>query len=167
MGRSLSGLTNGAGSLYVDATHPRFYIWNWLAPTENMLVSKVGRASGWTMGTVSDTCFDESFGSNRVLLCQGIADFYGSPGDSGSPVCYWWWFYDVDTVELVGLFWGSDGNVGGQVLQPMGQRETWERSAVLTCASNTRTSRKRYDHISDARTSCGHVGARCPCDSLR
>ena len=45
---------------------------------------------------------------NTRVLCNYETSFWLDGGDSGSPVFLWWWFYGVDTVELVGLLWGSD-----------------------------------------------------------
>lgn len=112
------------GSLYVSATHPRFYVYGSRGAVEGMQVEKVGRSSGWTTGLVTDTCSDESTnesfadGNTHIYLCQGLADLHLEPGDSGSPVFYWWWFYDVDTVELIGLLWGAGDTAEDAVYSP-------------------------------------------------
>lgn len=109
--------TGQSGSRYVSATHPRFYVWGKRTALEGMQVEKVGRSTGWTTGTVTDTCSDESTnesfsdGLPHIYICQGLTNLYSQSGDSGSPVFYWWWFNDVDTVELVGLLWGGDGSI--------------------------------------------------------
>lgn len=56
--------------------------------TQGTSVSKVGATSGWTGGTVSQTCISSYHvgGQNKHLLCQYSASFVSRNGDSGSPV---------------------------------------------------------------------------------
>jgi hypothetical protein len=73
---------------------------------------KVGRTTGWTRGTVTNTCADTGVsGTNIVLLCQTFVEGGGTivgSGDSGSPV-----FRSAggDNVTLLGGLWG--GNQSG------------------------------------------------------
>ena len=79
-----------------------------------MQVEKVGRSTGWTTGTVTDTCNDEwtdEFSPfTHWYICQGLTTIPLLSGDSGAPVFYWWWFWGLDTVELIGLAWGGNDN---------------------------------------------------------
>ena len=73
---------------------------------EGDTLHKVGATTGWTEGTVNQTCANEfiqdEFGP-RVLLCQRWVSAGGDDGDSGSPV-----FAQVEEnqAELAGIFWG-------------------------------------------------------------
>lgn len=74
------------------------------------VLSKVGATTGWTSGTVGNTCFDYySFGSAQgIARCQYSVGAYGAGGDSGSPV----FSYDALTGKawLAGVLWGVTGN---------------------------------------------------------
>ncbi len=64
---------------------------------------------------MTSICEDQVASSiNHKFICNSRASFSVAGGDSGSPVFYWWWFYGVDTVELIGLTWGSDSNGKGR-----------------------------------------------------
>jgi hypothetical protein len=76
-------------------------------------MNKVGRTTGWSSGTVRDTCARVNVsGSNIQLLCQTIVQNSGTKivggGDSGSPV-----FTGTSNVKLVGILWG--GNNAGDL----------------------------------------------------
>ena len=79
-------------------------------------VSKIGRTTGWTVGTVSAVCADVTVGglpagaTPIVMLCQtlvtGVSDF----GDSGSPVfTSRTGFVDA---HYVGILWGGSDGTG-------------------------------------------------------
>lgn|GEM_PF-6164410 len=74
----------------------------------NMPLNKVGVATGWTHGYVSNTCVTDYifFGSNKDLKCSYyVSGMKASFGDSGSPV-----FYEHTTpsgdAQLVGILYG-------------------------------------------------------------
>ena len=68
-------------------------------------LSKVGRTTGWTSGSISNTCVDTGVqGSNIVLLCQTWVTAGVGAGDSGSDV-----FSGTSSVTLEGILWGSSG----------------------------------------------------------
>ena len=83
-------------------------------PVQGMQVESVGISSGWTMGSVTQICADETNGLGHKVLCTGRASYSSAQGDSGAPVFYWWWFYGGDTVELIGLNWGATGSGTGR-----------------------------------------------------
>lgn len=96
------------GSITVDPNYPRQKI---VAQTQSPMVGetleKIGRTTGWTSGTVSETCAhvrtEYSDGSWLLLMCQGIVDARAEGGDSGSPV-----FKSVlGGANLYGVVWGS------------------------------------------------------------
>ena len=75
-------------------------------------VHKVGRTTGWSSGTVTNTCVTVNVsGSNIQLLCQTLVENTGAAivgsGDSGSPV-----FRPTgsNTAELIGILWGGSGS---------------------------------------------------------
>ena len=79
--------------------------------TRGSTLHKVGRTTGWTTGSVGDTCATVNvFGSNIQLLCQTFVHnsetTISGSGDSGSPV-----FRDNGNgaAELVGILWGGSG----------------------------------------------------------
>ena len=83
--------------------------------TVGQTLDKVGRTTGWTEGTVTNSCVNVGVsGSNIVLLCQDIVQntvqIVGA-GDSGSPVFF---ISGGSTVTLHGTLWG--GNSSGTLL---------------------------------------------------
>jgi hypothetical protein len=69
-------------------------------------VQKVGRTTGWTSGSVTNTCATVNVsGSSIQLLCQTLVQGSGTivgGGDSGSPV-----FTGSSNVTLIGILWGG------------------------------------------------------------
>lgn len=82
-------------------------------PTNEWL-DKIGRTSGWTYGTVQNTCVDlksdyiDYAGREIWLLCNEVTDIYSHYGDSGSPIFKW---LNEDEVEWAGILWGGPENV--------------------------------------------------------
>ncbi|HKQ76073.1 MAG TPA: hypothetical protein VJ810_20430 [Blastocatellia bacterium] len=98
------------------------------APVVGQAVTKVGRTTGRTTGTIQQTCanFNVS-GSTITQLCQSRASFASAGGDSGSPVFR---ITALPNVTLVGIHWGSGG-----VFSPItGIQMAGELGAVTTCA---------------------------------
>lgn len=76
-------------------------------------MQKVGRTTGWSSGSVTNTCVNVNVGgTNITLLCQTIVQNPGTVivqgGDSGSPV-----FTGSSNVALQGILWG--GNQSGDM----------------------------------------------------
>ncbi|HEX5084607.1 MAG TPA: hypothetical protein VFY40_21405 [Blastocatellia bacterium] len=98
------------------------------APVVGQAVTKVGRTTGRTAGTIQQTCanFNVS-GSTITQLCQSRASYSSSGGDSGSPVFR---ITTLPNVILVGIHWGSGG-----VFSPItGIQMSGELGAINTCA---------------------------------
>lgn len=84
--------SNGsAGSEQIDVNNDNIY----LVPnyvSAGMNIEKIGRASGWTTGTVINTCEDVRIDvtndgiGDYWILCSIKANLYAIKGDSGSPV---------------------------------------------------------------------------------
>ena len=91
--------------------------------------NKVGRTTGWTAGTITNTCVDTGVsGSNIVQLCQTFVSAGVGGGDSGSDVFQ---VTSGNNVKLAGVLWG--GNSGGTqfVFSPFGN-VTRELGALTT-----------------------------------
>jgi hypothetical protein len=98
------------------------------APVVGQAVTKVGRTTGRTTGTIQQTCanFNVS-GSTITQLCQSRASYTSAGGDSGSPVFR---ITTLPNVALVGIHWGSGGIFSPITNIQMGG----ELGAVNTCA---------------------------------
>jgi hypothetical protein len=78
--------------------------------------NKIGRTTGWTAGTVTNTCVNTGVsGSNIVQLCQTFVSAGVGGGDSGSDV----FALSGGNATLLGVLWG--GNSAGTlfVYSPM------------------------------------------------
>jgi hypothetical protein len=117
--------TTGLGSLTIDPANPPFTITGEGEAAKGTFVNKVGRTTGWTRGSVSNTCVDTSVqGSTILLLCQTFVTGNGvivQGGDSGSPV-----FGDPSgsgSVTLLGGLWGGNQSGTQFVYSPMANIE--------------------------------------------
>ncbi|MFL6196176.1 MAG: hypothetical protein ACJ75H_18495 [Thermoanaerobaculia bacterium] len=101
------------GSLTIKPAAARFTVKSKGGAAAGQLVNKVGRSSGWTYGTITNTCVDVSSSATEfTLFCQHIVQAGSDGGDSGSPV------FSVtkgSNVKLLGILWaggsGSDGPI--------------------------------------------------------
>jgi hypothetical protein len=98
------------------------------APVVGQSVTKVGRTTGRTSGTVQQTCANFNVANSTITqLCQSRASFTSAGGDSGSPVFR---ITALPNVTLVGIHWGSGG-----VFSPItGIQRTGELGSITTCA---------------------------------
>jgi hypothetical protein len=69
-------------------------------------VNKVGATTGWTQGTITQTCVTVVW-NDPDLLCQAAAMYGSDAGDSGSPV-FAWNGLNPSYVDLWGIHWGQD-----------------------------------------------------------
>ena len=84
------------------------------------VVNKVGRTTGWSQGSVTNSCVNTNVsGSNVTQLCQTFVSATVGSGDSGSPVFR---ITSGDDVSLVGILWGGSG-ARSFVYSPLGQIE--------------------------------------------
>jgi hypothetical protein len=101
--------TTGFGSLEINDSSPTFDISDEAGATMNATVNKVGRTTGWTWGSVTNTCANTGVqGTSIVLLCQVfVTSLNGAVivagGDSGSPA-----FTTSGGTKLVGGLWGGN-----------------------------------------------------------
>ena len=78
-------------------------------------LSKVGRTTGWTSGTMTNKCVHTGVqGSNIVQLCQNFVTAGVAGGDSGSDVIR---ILSGTNVRLEGVLWGGGG--GSFVFSPL------------------------------------------------
>lgn len=82
------GLTGRLGSINVDQANPY-----WIVTGEEnndilvgTTVHKSGIATGWTWGTVKQTCVDHYLDGNHLIRCVYEASYVADHGDSGAPV---------------------------------------------------------------------------------
>ena len=109
---TLRGLT--AGSLTIDDRQPSFTIVE-KQPFALMgqTLDKVGRTTGWTVGTVWATCVDVFVTDTDIaMMCQDEVFSGVGAGDSGSPVFESQAPFSSD-VALAGLLWGSGNTTFG------------------------------------------------------
>jgi hypothetical protein len=98
-------------------------------PLVGQSVTKVGRTTGRTVGTVQQTCVNVNVsGTNITQLCQSISNYGNAGGDSGSPVFR---ITSLPSVILVGINWGGNGTTS--VFSPITNIQQ-ELGALNTCA---------------------------------
>jgi hypothetical protein len=80
-------------------------------------LNKVGRTTGWTQGSVTNSCVNTGVsGSRFVMLCQDFVSAGVGGGDSGSPVFR---IVGTNTVQLSGTLWGGSSGGTSFVYSPM------------------------------------------------
>ena len=108
--RTTYGSYFNAGSLTWDTDRPYFIITG-TSPSVSTgtVVQKVGRATGWTYGSVTATCVDVTNNDNGGIkvLCNTETDYYSSGGDSGGPVFVW---DGVNVASFAGIHDLHDGS---------------------------------------------------------
>lgn len=92
-------------------------------------VNKVGRTTGWTAGSITNTCVNTGVqGSRIVQLCQTFVSAGVGGGDSGSDVFQ---ITGGNNVKLAGVLWGGNGAGTQFVFSPFGN-VTRELGALIT-----------------------------------
>lgn len=98
------------GSITLDPQYPNGFEFVDKAqyPVVNEILQKVGQATGWTQGLVSQTCMNV-FDGTYMLLCVDQVDAGGGGGDSGAPV------FGADPQFSPGVVWYGilAGGIGG------------------------------------------------------
>jgi hypothetical protein len=91
-----------------------------LYPSQGQVVSKTGRTTGTTTGTIQWACATiNSAGGPHTYLCNYIATSTaqnGAGGDSGSPV----YFRSGGNARLTGIVWGAGSNPWHFAFSPLG-----------------------------------------------
>lgn len=100
--------TEGLGSRVIDINAARFSVhepWPGLLSVGDS-VYLMGQVSGWRVGEIQYTCVDipNGIGSGITALCQGLADYESTGGDSGGTI-FTWPGYGND-VEFTGMHAG-------------------------------------------------------------
>jgi hypothetical protein len=92
------------------------------------VVNKVGRTTGWSQGSVTNTCVNTNVsGTNITQICQNFVSATVGSGDSGSPIFQ---IISGNDVRLVGILWGGSGS-RSFVFSPLSQVEQ-ELGALAT-----------------------------------
>jgi hypothetical protein len=108
--------STSVGTLLTNPSLPRLPITGSLfgSPASGAVVYKVGRTTGGTFGSVTNTCADTNVSGflNLTYLCQTWVGAGSQGGDSGSPV----FLNGGDHATLAGILWG--GNGGSFVFSP-------------------------------------------------
>ncbi len=92
------------------------------------VVNKVGRTTGWSQGSVTNTCVNTNVsGTNITQICQNFVSATVGSGDSGSPVFQ---IISGTDVRLMGILWGGSGSQSF-VFSPLSQVEQ-ELGALTT-----------------------------------
>jgi hypothetical protein len=91
--RTQGRVSGSAGTLAIDTSNPWINM-NTDSPLifAGLQVNKVGKATGWTYGNVTNTCQDATMsdgGSNHRVLCEDVATVWVHSGDSGGPIFTW------------------------------------------------------------------------------
>lgn len=104
-------VSGGVGTLAIDQSRP----WIYVTSTEHghpvgSTVDKVGATSGWTFGTIQNSCTDEIVngpGQNAdyAVRCSIKTSTYSLGGDSGSPFFIW---DGQDVAQFMGILWGGE-----------------------------------------------------------
>ncbi len=124
--------TIALGSLEIDPANPTYTITGKGVAGVGATANKVGRTTGWTQGTVTNTCVNTGVsGSTLVLLCQTFVtsgSVIVQGGDSGSPV-----FATAggNNVTLLGGLWGGNQSGTQFVYSPIANIEA-ELGALAT-----------------------------------
>ena len=108
------------GSLTIDPANPSFDITSDDVAGVGSIAHKVGRTTGWTQGTVTNTCVNTGVsGTTLVLLCQTFVSGDGvivGGGDSGSPVFA---LSGNGAATLLGGLWGGNSSGTQFVYSPI------------------------------------------------
>lgn len=106
LARPAARSTSTSGTTTLDSSTPRITVSSMVSyPYEGETLDKIGAATGWTTGTVTESCVDIDAGGGIMLWCQDKVAAGAWHGDSGSPVFY----YVNGQAVLVGLLWGGPG----------------------------------------------------------
>lgn len=87
--------------------------------TQYQTLDKIGKATGWTYGTVVATCVDIESNWPYIYLCQDVVDLSVGSGDSGAPV-FEYTSSIFDEVSLYGIARGYSATYGGMSFSPFG-----------------------------------------------
>lgn len=132
--RTLSSAGPGSqyGSLTVNPSRPYFIIdaVDDGQMIEGQFIHKIGKTTGWTWGSITDTCYDSAQGFlfQLVVKCTYRSDMTANFGDSGSPVFALYgngYNQNTDLVKLVGILFAKSGNPGDSGFRSVSSK--WNR----------------------------------------
>jgi len=100
------------GSIEINHGNPRFEITSTdenLSCCFNYDVNKIGQTTGWTDGTITQTCvtwFDAG-GLGKDLICMHVTNLHSNEGDSGAPIFRITDGFFPSGIQIRGLLWGG------------------------------------------------------------
>jgi hypothetical protein len=98
---TFNGVATASGLTLTGTT---FYAGKQQGYATNQRVAKIGRTTGQTSGTITNTCVNVPI-AGRIMVCQMYATYSVAGGDSGSPV----WYTDLSGNRwILGIHWGRD-----------------------------------------------------------
>jgi len=113
-GRCTLGLPNpfvDYCEIAIDPDNPALFIgYTRYGSRKGDILDKVGIASGWTSGSVTETCKDVEGETEVVVLCADEVEFSVTWGDSGGPVFR---YLGDGTVEFRGIVFGMNDPIRG------------------------------------------------------
>jgi hypothetical protein len=112
-----------SASCTINTASPRFQVYGTtsVSAVQGMQIDKVGRTTGWTTGIITYTSSDEPDNWGNIIEDSVFTSIPIQGGDSGSPVFYWWSFYDVHTVQLLGVMWAGNDYSTWSLFSPWSQ----------------------------------------------
>jgi len=140
-----SGPATSVNKGYIARTNYGSYTWNGISkyritselltgsPLVGTPVTKVGRTTGRTSGTVTRACVSINvLNTNITLLCQNQASYSSAAGDSGSPVFQITNYPFTNDVKIIGIHWGSGGSFSST--GTVGVQRSTELGYIYMCA---------------------------------
>ncbi len=105
---------SGESLTTVGGSHAYINMVGWGTPVYGGALEKIGKTSGWTYGTVTNTCYNTNLdethnGQGTTLMCSTLATTVSGLGDSGGPAFYW---DGEDGGVFYGLVTGMSGGYG-------------------------------------------------------
>ena len=126
----------GGCILGINSRNPTFtIIFERPHPWVGRSIHKVGRTTGWTHGTVQETCVDGRDRHGVWIYCSHVLELFASNGDSGAPVFMIDdYSRDSSEVHLVGIVWGlrDDGTVAISSMAQIRREFTDQGHSFLT-----------------------------------
>ena len=97
--------------IFIDPENPALFItYTRYSSDKGDVLDKIGHASGWTSGSVTETCKDVRGDTGVVVECADEVDFSVTWGDSGGPVFK---YLGSGSVQFRGIVFGMKDSIRG------------------------------------------------------
>jgi hypothetical protein len=113
--RTTMGDSGASATRAVNTGTPFVYIFATGSPTAGLRVNKIGEATGWTFGTITNTCLDRQVQHSPMptIHCEFKASVWSGQGDSGGSA----WVWDgQDGATLIGAGLSGVDSTGVQTI---------------------------------------------------